>query len=113
MFIEIRTLLQIKTISMENPEGFTLWVPTLELIKTGIAVGHKATQNQFGIGGLETVVKHALYNYGYIGGWKNQKGEMQYDSVRMFTDLRAAVKWGRKQGQYSIFDLDNGWEIVL
>ncbi len=113
MLIEIKTLLQIKTIAMENPEGFTLDLRNMEFVKTGIAVGFKETQNQFGIGGLETVVKHSLYNSGYIGGWRNPNGEMQYDSVQLFTDLRKAVKWGRKQKQHSIFDLDNGWEIVL
>ncbi len=113
MFIEIKTILQIETIAMENPDGFTLWVPTLELVKSGIAVGHAVTQNQFGKGGLHTCIKHALYNYGYVGGWKNENGEMQYDSVRIFTDLHKAIKWARKQKQRSIFDIDNGWNIEL
>ena len=113
MFIDNRMLLTINTIAMENPEGFTLDLRNMEFVKTGIAVGSKETQNEFGIGGLHTVIKHATFNYGFIGGWKNPKGEMQFDSVRIFQDLRAAVKWGRKQKQYSIFDIDNGWEIIL
>jgi len=103
----------IEEIAKENPEGFTLRITTMELVSTGIAVGHAETQHCYSRAGLYVCIEHALYNYGVIGGWRNQNGEMQYDSVRMFKDLRAAVKWGRKQKQYAIFDIDNGWEIVL
>lgn len=112
MFID-SLLLQVQTIAAENPEGFTIDLRNLEMVKTGIAVGYAATQNQFGNGGLHKVLNHSLHNSGYIGGWKNPDGEMQYDSVRIFTDLRKAVKWGRKQKQYAIYDLDNNWEVVL
>ena len=113
MLIDIKTILEIETIAMENPEGFTLFIPTRELIQTGIAVGHAATQNEFGRSGIHACIKHSLYNYGHLGGWRNPDGRMQYDSVRIFTDLQKAIKYGRKQKQYSIFDLDNGWEIIL
>lgn len=113
MFIEIKTLLAIEMIASENPEGFTLHVPTMQLVTSGVVVAYHETQNQFGMGGLHTCVKHALYNSGFVGGWRNPEGRMQYDSVRIFWDLRKAVKWGRKQQQVAIFDLDNGWEIIL
>jgi len=113
MFIEIKTILAIELIAMENPEGFTVHVPTLNLVTSGVVVAYHATQNQFGRGGLHTCLKHALYHDGYVGGWRNPAGEMQYDSVRIFRDLRKAIKWGRKQRQHAIFDLDNGWEIIL
>ncbi len=113
MFIDFRLVMAIEMIAIENPEGFTVHVTTLNLVTKGIVVAHLETQNNFGRGGLETCIKHALFNYGYVGGWRNQKGQMQYDSVRIFTDLRKAIKWGRKQKQYAIFDLDNGWEIII
>ncbi len=103
----------IEQVALEHPEGFTLDVRNLELVKTGIAVAHAETQNQFGFGGLYTCVQHAIYNYGFVGGWRNEKGQMQYDSIRLFTSLPKAIKWGRKQGQIAIYDLDNGWEIIL
>ena len=103
----------IKTIALENPQGFTVHLASREVITSGIVVAHLETQNCFGRGGLETAIEHALYNYGHVGGWRNPNGEMQYDSVRVFTDLKKAIKWGRKQKQYAIFDIDNGWEIIL
>jgi len=103
----------IEAIAHEHPDGFTIKVTTLELVTSGIAVAYKATQNSYQRSGLYTCIQHAFYNDGYIGGWRNQNGEMQYDSIRMFKDLRKAVKWGRKQDQIAIFDIDNGWEIVL
>lgn len=115
MFIETKTLLAIQEIAKQNPDGFTLFVPTMELVTSGIVVAYHETQNQFGIGGLFTCVKHALYNFGHVGGWRNQEGIMQYDSVRIFRDrsLQKAIKFGRKQQQIAIFDIDNGWEIIL
>lgn len=100
-------------IAKQHPEGFTLDLTKMELVTTGISVGHKETQNAFGLTGLDKCIRHALYNHGVVGGWRNPDGMMQFDSVRMFTDLRKAVRWGRKQRQYAIFDIDNGWEIVL
>lgn len=113
MFIEIKKLLQVKTIAMENPNGFTLDIRSMELVKSGIAVAYAETQNLVGLGGLEIAIRHSIYNSGYIGGWQNPNGELQFDSVRIFHDLPKAIKWARKQKQYSIFDLDNGWEILI
>lgn len=100
-------------IAAENPDGFTVKIPTMQLVTSGVAVAYKATQNQFSYGGAYYCYEHAIYHDGFVGGWKNQDGRFQFDSVRIFTDLRKAVAWGRKQGQIAIFDLDNGWEIVL
>lgn len=109
MFIE-RLRAAVREFAAQHPEGFTLNLTTMELVTTGIAVGHAETQHCFN---LDEAIAHALYNHGVIGGWRNLEGRMQWDSVRMFTDLRKAVRWGRKQKQYAVFDIDNGWEIVL
>lgn len=103
----------IETIALEHPDGFTLQITTLELVTTGIAVGYEATQNSYQRAGLYHCIQHSIFYGGHIGGWRNLKGEMQYDSVRMFTDLRKAIRFGRKQKQVAIFDIDNGWEIIL
>jgi len=108
-----RLMYAIEAIALENPDGFTVRVATLELVTTGIAVAYEATQNCYQRSGLYVAIQHAVFNAGYVGGWRNERGEMQYDSIRMFQDLRAAVKWGRKQKQIAIFDIDNGWEIIL
>lgn len=104
---------QIEQIAFENPYGFTIRIPTLEMVVTGIAVAHLETQHCYQRAGLYVAINHAIHNYGYLGGWKNEAGEMQYDSIRMFHSLPLAIKWGRKQKQRAVFDIDNGWEIIL
>ncbi len=108
-----KLIAQIEQIAIENPYGFTIRIPSLEMVTTGVCVAHKETQHCFQRAGLIVAIQHALLNAGYIGGWKNEDGQMQYDSVRMFLSLPAAIKWGRKQEQRAIFDIDNGWEINL
>ena len=107
-------MLQVKQIALENPDGFTLQLATMELVTKGIAVGHDATQNCYGNAGIYHCIQHALLNGGYIGGWIDPNtGWMQYDSLRLFSNLNKAVKWGRKQGQHSIYYIERGLEIKL
>lgn len=103
----------VKQVARENPDGFTLELEALELVRVGIVVAYEATQNQFSDEGLQTCLEHAINHAGYIGGWKNPEGLYQYDSVRIFYDLKMAMKWGREQNQIAIFDLTNGKEIFL
>lgn len=114
MFISNQTLLAVEAIALENPEGFTLHFPTMQLVNSGIVVAYEATQNSFGRSGLWSCIEHCLYQgHGFIGGWINPEGKMQYDSVRIMKDPQKAIEFGRIQHQYSIFDLDNGIEIKL
>jgi hypothetical protein len=113
MFISDELFLSIKQIAEENPDGFTIDLRNLQHVTSGIVVAYAATQNSFGNGGLYQCIEHGLYNSGFLGGWLNPDGEFQYDSCRIFHDREAAIEWGRKQMQYSIYDLDTFEEIIL
>lgn len=103
----------IELIAIEHPDGFTVDLRNLELARKGIAVGFAATQNCYGFGGLYRCVEHAFFEGGFVGGWRNQDGRMQYDSIRLFESLPEAIAFGRKQNQIAIYDLENAWEIIL
>ena len=41
-----------------------------------------------------------------VGGWfDDDSGCFYFDSVRIFTDLEAAIKFGRENKQIAIFDI--------
>lgn len=103
----------VEAIALEHPEGFTLNFSRMEFITSGIAVAYEATQDSYQRAGLYHCIQFAVYHGCTIGGWRNENGEMQYDAVRIFHDLRKAIKFARQQKQRAIFDIDNGWEIIL
>ena len=98
----------IQKIAERNPEGFTVDLTTLKRITKGISVAYIETQDSFGIEGLERVINHALAHDRKVGGWMNEDdGQYYYDSVRIFTDLEEAKRFGRENKQIAIFDLTN------
>ena len=98
----------IQKIAEQNPEGFTVDLTTLKRIKKGISVAYIETQDSFGIEGLERVINHALAHDRKVGGWMNEDdGQYYYDSIRIFTDLEEAKRFGRENKQIAIFDLTN------
>jgi fructokinase len=98
----------IQKIAKENPEGFTVDLTTLKKVTGGISVAYLETQNSFGDEGLKRVLKHALEHEKTVGGWPdNDDGSFYLDSVRIFTDLEAAKRFGRENKQIAIFDLTN------
>ena len=98
----------IQKIAEQNPEGFTVDLTTLKRITKGISVAYIETQDSFGIEGLERVINHALAHDRKVGGWMNEDdGQYYYDSVRIFTDLEEAKRFGRENKQIAIFDLTN------
>lgn len=98
----------IQKIAEQNPEGFTVDLTTLKRITKGISVAYIETQDSFGIEGLERVINHALAHDWKVGGWMNEDdGQYYYDSVRIFTDLEEAKRFGRENKQIAIFDLTN------
>ena len=64
--------------SREHPEGFTVDVRTMEEPSEGIAVGYAATQSSHTHEQLADVVRHALSNGGYVGGWRNDSDGLYY-----------------------------------
>jgi fructokinase len=98
----------IKKMAEENPTGFTVDLLTLRRLTGGISVAYLETQNSFGDEGLKRVLKHALAHEKTAGGWLNRDdGQFYYDSIRIFTDLEAAKRFGRENNQLAIFDLTN------
>ena len=98
----------IQKIAEQNPEGFTVDLTTLKRITKGISVAYIETQDSFGIEGLERVINHALAHDRKVGGWMNEDdGQYYYDSIRIFTDLEEAKRFGWENKQIAIFDLTN------
>lgn len=101
-------------IAKENPEGFTVEVPSLKPVTGGYIAAYAATQNSFGRKGLEKVISHALEHGRVIGGWRNAENRKFYfDSNAVFADKDAAIEFGRKNKQIAVFDLDSLTEIRL
>lgn len=101
-------IFEILEIARKNPDGFTIELPSLEPVKTGIVVAYEATQNSFDIEGLKKCVRHALKHGNKIGGWLNtENGLFYFDSVITFKNEEEAIKFGKAQNQIAIFDLDN------
>ena len=82
----------------------------------GIAVSYAATQNSHSRNQLDKVVSHALEHDGYVGGWLNKDSGLYYfDSTRLFPEdqLDEALKFGKENGQYSVFILSSGVEVPV
>ncbi|MGL5893409.1 MAG: hypothetical protein ACRCZM_02185 [Bacteroidales bacterium] len=98
----------ILKIARKDPEGFTVDLTTLKKVAAGISVAYLETQESFGEDGLRRVINHAKGHDNIVGGWLNDDdGEFYFDSVRIFTDLEEAIRFGRENKQIAIFDLTN------
>ena len=104
----------IKAIALENLDGFTIDLRTMEMVKSGYAVAYKETQDSFGDSGLTKAYNHAKENNQFIGGWHNSDNDkFYYDSIRIFISLNEATEFGIKQEQIAIYELHTGTEITL
>jgi len=99
-------------VAENNPNGFTISL-NFEMPKKGFVVAYKETQNSFGKEGLERCLKHSIQNKGFVGGWRNQKNQLQFDSVAIIDDINEAIDLGRAQNQISIWYLNKGCEIIM
>lgn len=98
----------IETIAKQNPDGFTVVLPTLKAVTEGISVSYLETQNSFDSQGLEKVITHALKHQKVVGGWFNtENGKYYYDSCRIFTNRAEAIEFGKANKQIAIFDISN------
>lgn len=98
----------IKKIAEANPLGFTVDLTTLKKVTGGISVAYLETQDSFGNEGLKRVLEHALIHENKVGGWfDDESGSFYFDSVRIFTDLDEAKRFGRQNKQIAIFDITN------
>ncbi|MDR1553344.1 MAG: hypothetical protein LBS69_07780 [Prevotellaceae bacterium] len=104
----------IKQIAKENPDGFTVKIPSLEWVIDGYIAAYLETQNCFGDEGLLRVLEHASKHDKIVGGWKNKDNKQFYfDSDKQFPGKEDAIEFGRKQKQIAIFDLQTFREIRL
>jgi fructokinase len=98
----------VRKIAMENPDGFTVDLTTLKKVTGGISVAYLETQDCFGNEGLKRVLNHALIHEKTVGGWlDDESGDFYFDSVRIFTNLDEAKRFGRENKQIAIFDITN------
>lgn len=96
----------ILEIAKANPTGFTVDLTTLKKVTKGISVAYLETQDSFGEEGLGRVLNHALAHEKKVGGWLNEENNQFYfDSIRIFTNLEEAKRFGRENKQIAIFDL--------
>ena len=102
--------------SLSHPDGFTLDIRTMTEPSEGISVSYAATQNSHSRDQLDFVVKHALEHDGYVGGWLNSDEDLYYfDSDKVFPEdqLDEAIKFGKENGQTSVYILSTGTEVNI
>ena len=102
--------------SQSHPEGFTLDVRTMTEPSEGIAVSYATTQNSHSRNQLGKVVRNALQQDGYVGGWYNSENGLYYfDSTKLFPEnaLKDAIQFGKENGQHSVFMLSSSTDIPL
>ena len=98
----------ILAIAKQNPDGFTGDLTTLKKVTKGISVAYLETQDSFGEEGLKRVLNHAEMHEKKVGGWLNEENqEFYFDSVRIFTNLEEAKRFGRENKQIAIFDISH------
>lgn len=103
-------IFEVLKIAEVNKEGFTIEIPTLEHVKSGIVVAYKETQDSHDQKGLQKCLEHALNHDRIIGGWLDEETDKFYfDSCKVFpSDQRdKAIQFGRENKQIAIFDLTN------
>jgi len=104
----------IKKIAAENPDGFTVKIPSLEFQISGYFAAYSETQDCFGDEGLRKALEHALAHDNFVGGWLNKQNKQFYfDSSKIFETKEEAIEFGRKHKQIAIYDLYAFREIRL
>ena len=102
--------------SQTHPDGFIINIRTMTEPTEGIAVSYAATQNSHSRDQLNKVVRHALQNEGYVGGWFNSEDNLYYfDSTKLFpeNDLKGAIQFGKENGRFSVFILSTYTNIPI
>ena len=94
-------------LSKKHPNGFTYHLKERRMIITGFIAAFLETQDSLGNDGLEKCLEHAKSHENLIGGWKNENGEMQFDSCKRFTDREEAIRFARENKQRYLIDLTN------
>lgn len=109
-------IIRVMDIAQKNPNGFTLNLKTMRLVRYGIPVAYLETQNSFGNESLEKVIDHALKHNSIIGGWLDEQTNLYYfDSVKLFkeSDLNKAIEFAKENKQIAIFNIRTLTEIRI
>ncbi|GAA3935472.1 hypothetical protein GCM10022209_32650 [Chitinophaga oryziterrae] len=96
----------------ENPNGFTVYVPSLKPVKKGWVVAKIETQNSFGDEGLLKVLKYATGTTGIVGYWNNE-GVFYWDTVMVFESEIEATEAGIANEQIAIYNIENNELKIL
>ncbi len=106
----------VKGFALKNPHGFTLCLVTKKLIRFGVSVAYKDTQDSHTDEELSKAIEHAMQNEKKVGGWINEdNGKYYYDSVKVFKnfEMEKAKEFAKANEQIAIFDITNLKEIKL
>lgn len=106
----------VKGFAEKNPYGFTLCLETMTLVRFGVSVAYKETQDSHTDEKLSKAIDHAMLNGKKIGGWFNEENDkFYYDSVKIFKnhEMEKAKEFAKANEQIAIFDLTNLKEIKL
>lgn len=102
--------------SLENPDGFTVEIPAIEVVTNGFSVGYYIGEEHIGKESLTDVVTHALENGKVVGGWlDSSSGVYYFDSVAIFDDSQQdeAHQFAIDNNQVAYYDLTNGVTIYV
>lgn len=106
----------VKGFAEKNPYGFTLCLETMTLVRFGVSVAYKETQDSHTDEDLSKAIDHAMQNEKKVGGWLNEdNGKFYYDSVKVFknAEMEKAKDFAKANEQIAIFDITNLIEIKL
>lgn len=102
---------EIMRIANENPDGFTIYLPSLEFVKNGWVIANIATQDCFGDSGLRKALDFAMNHNRIIGGWKDGD-KFYFDATIVEPNRDIAVEIMKLNKQLAIFNL-NSKELIF
>ena len=103
-------------IAQMNSEGFTVNAKTLQPVISGYAVAVEATQDSFGVDGLNKVIEYVNThdNINAFGGWLNtDNNQFYFDATIVCKTKKEAEALARTNKQIAYFDLANLKEIRI
>lgn len=97
---------QILKIAEANKDGFTIYLPSLEFVKHGWVIANIATQNQYGVEGLDFVIEFAMNHNRIIGGYLNSKNVFQWDASIVEPNREKAIELMKLHNQDCIYHIE-------
>src|SRR5690348_737225 len=75
----------------QRRERFTFDLRGNCLVYSGVVAAYRAREENDHFTDLPKVILHALQHDGILSAWRDPKGQVVYDSCRIFTDVDHAV----------------------